>query len=1373
MLNLNNTMIPFLPLFTAAFAVILCSIVPVRSAPLPTFKNLWNPHDPTEGFKKCGREVHGSKPVGFKYGTCACDGLVIYGNNRNGYVNRTVKSGCVPCTNGVFPNRIGGGKQCFCKGSTTRDYYDSSCVDFTKVAKRGEFFNCTGEMRFSAGGHPQDPSVRPSHLTKTATGGPYFCHSKNDDSVGGTAAFPGSNKIGRRWTAYCSCRKAKSEWGPPPTRAPTPPPTRRPSPSPTFAPSLAPTGYNPFIRTGPDIEPGYPRWWKGTKTNYVPITMEWPIANRGECLVSLYQQPYCRGSVTASLGLGTHTVTKDSPVIQAWSKATVRKQTVTGDKTKCYLGLFSKKPCSSVGGVYLMSSSYYDAGGFGANSCGTLQSYFFNPDKKMDTLTGIKGGGNLVHWAMAWRNGSHLGAHGVDLMTSNGDVAYKWVAPYECGMQNSAAESMIISGKGCSVEFHNSTDLNFGKAVIAPGGNQRHSKWQPDACIPLDPAFEFYPLGKRLAPYYNLTASSLSFKVVKGNLVRLGRETPPNHAGGNFANCTCPDGKSYMVQPYRSGGLYPAACLHGTVSAPLGTPADKISMYNTTFIYRTREDPRKGWVGEGASRSLLSFAEMEQKVDCMPPTKPDIDFDRPCRSGDVKLPVNGLDPYIYVAGRWTPICLHYFWDNNNGVKDICTRLGYDGSFASAFIVGANKSRLNGGFGMFIGRQEEYMNMNKGILFGGGQKPRWWNWICAHDFRWLGMKCDGAPPVHGRTASCNEEKPSLPADALAPVASKQACQDGDVMLVGNGSLYSHAKPFDWATGAFNLRAGMGVPYVFVNNSWAPLCTPFIGDFLGTNMCGKLNLGDGSTSSLLTKGLVVPPSLEIGMCKPGEGPLDCTFHEHQRALRVAPFKNRWSENCIKPNRGVITTIRCDVPFSGVAASCSDHAKYPRNTEGDKILQANRQAKMNMEALRKEQCPPKQESHGTAQFPSEILSNKCPNPVMQTTCSTLKGSDPYLRIVNATVRMYETLPTMCNEVCCPQADIAACVLRFAGHDLMDFKPGPDGTSTGGTGGSDGCIDFHDIDNKGLYPCLAGTGEFANNQGITVETVYAQFCDEVSLADFLVIMAEAFMMRTNKAWSAANLVSTAVDFSSQFRFGRKASATCAGNPALPNPENSCNAVKSNFVDSLGLTWEESAALMGVHTLGRASIHNSGYDGWWNAGPEGRDFSNSYYISLIAKGWEPKNMGISKNQWVRSDGGSRHEMMLDTDMCLLFDTPGNTRAAKDDCCAWAGKAKDGLGGVPSQCKHGEAAESNCCAHGDMQGLTCADEFEVGPNIPSAPYMKLFAKNETAWLTTFVKAWKHATENGQEGRLFSTCSATPVVPTTNSELEQASLLNLQ
>lgn len=37
------------------------------------------------------------------------------------------------------------------------------------------------------------------------------------------------------------------------------------------------------------------------------------------------------------------------------------------------------------------------------------------------------------------------------------------------------------------------------------------------------------------------------------------------------------------------------------------------------------------------------------------------------------------------------------------------------------------------------------------------------------------------------------------------------------------------------------------------------------------------------------------------------------------------------------------------------------------------------------------------------------------------------------------------------------AACLLRFAGHDFMDYRK-----SKGG--GSDGCVDFSDPDNKGL---------------------------------------------------------------------------------------------------------------------------------------------------------------------------------------------------------------------------------------------------------------------------------------------------------------------
>jgi hypothetical protein len=147
-----------------------------------------------------------------------------------------------------------------------------------------------------------------------------------------------------------------------------------------------------------------------------------------------------------------------------------------------------------------------------------------------------------------------------------------------------------------------------------------------------------------------------------------------------------------------------------------------------------------------------------------------------------------------------------------------------------------------------------------------------------------------------------------------------------------------------------------------------------------------------------------------------------------------------------------------------------------------------------------------------------------------------------------------------------------------------------------------------------------------------------------------QAIMMRTRPDWLGPSLNrSYALDLSNGFRFGRTTAETCTP-PALPNAEDGCDAVKANFIDSLGLTWKESAALMGVHTLGRARKAFSGYEGWWNEGPEGRAFNNSYYISLLAKGWEPRNVGPNKNLWIRSDSGSNAEIMLSSDLCLLYE---------------------------------------------------------------------------------------------------------------------------
>merc|ERR1712183_958275 len=106
----------------------------------------------------------------------------------------------------------------------------------------------------------------------------------------------------------------------------------------------------------------------------------------------------------------------------------------------------------------------------------------------------------------------------------------------------------------------------------------------------------------------------------------------------------------------------------------------------------------------------------------------------------------------------------------------------------------------------------------------------------------------------------------------------------------------------------------------------------------------------------------------------------------------------------------------------------------------------------------------------------------------------------------------------------------------------------------------------------------------------MWQHFCTEVSVADFFVIAAEALMEATVPEESRA---AWGEEFAKNFRFGRRTQTECHPEP-LPNPVHSCDAVKENFIDRLGLTWTQATALMGVHTLGRALPENSGYDGFW-----------------------------------------------------------------------------------------------------------------------------------------------------------------------------------
>ena len=103
-----------------------------------------------------------------------------------------------------------------------------------------------------------------------------------------------------------------------------------------------------------------------------------------------------------------------------------------------------------------------------------------------------------------------------------------------------------------------------------------------------------------------------------------------------------------------------------------------------------------------------------------------------------------------------------------------------------------------------------------------------------------------------------------------------------------------------------------------------------------------------------------------------------------------------------------------------------------------------------------------------------------------------------------LYESLPEDIEEGSNPRASFAGCLVRLSGHDFMDFRIHPDGTTTGG---SDACVNFEDPDNKGLAECITQFG---------LVSAYQQSCTKASLADFIVIAGEAVMGRTATSYDA-----------------------------------------------------------------------------------------------------------------------------------------------------------------------------------------------------------------------------------------------------------------
>jgi len=402
--------------------------------------------------------------------------------------------------------------------------------------------------------------------------------------------------------------------------------------------------------------------------------------------------------------------------------------------------------------------------------------------------------------------------------------------------------------------------------------------------------------------------------------------------------------------------------------------------------------------------------------------------------------------------------------------------------------------------------------------------------------------------------------------------------------------------------------------------------------------------------------------------------------------------------------------------------------------------------------------------AAFPYSVLPCTAGPAALTTTTFTYEQYDA---IVASVQGLYNKLSPTCNATYCPQADWTGCVLRMAGHDFMDFRSGVGG-------GSDGCVDFSDGDNAGLDVCL-----YQGTFGVSIADAYASYCTTVSLADFLVISAEAVIGVTRQNVLATDSTRSALDLRSQFKYGRTTSTSCSSsNGVLPNPEKSCSDVQRVFVTNLGLTWSQAAALMGVHSLGKAHKEFSGYDGWWSSAAGARKFDNDYFIGMVGKGWKPEKAvggNAAKNQWTRSDPGASSstlgkEMMLDTDMCLFYtqDTVGTQLAAASAtaCCAWTSNGPGATAlasNEPANTMCGvDSTAYNLLTFGQKRAQCCgsARDTDCGsarnPAGSASADVLSFANSETTWLTTFKTAWAKATSNG-----FASLQ-TPLAPTTTT-----------
>jgi len=253
---------------------------------------------------------------------------------------------------------------------------------------------------------------------------------------------------------------------------------------------------------------------------------------------------------------------------------------------------------------------------------------------------------------------------------------------------------------------------------------------------------------------------------------------------------------------------------------------------------------------------------------------------------------------------------------------------------------------------------------------------------------------------------------------------------------------------------------------------------------------------------------------------------------------------------------------------------------------------------------------------------------------------------------------------------------------------------------GGCDGCIDKDNPANAGLEPFVK-----------TIEPIFKSYENVFTRADFWALTSIFALKKTiaiNNQLCQGDPECETPELNLVFKYGRE-DCKCPPGPfimkdvGLPEGKFGFKETMEFFRQKFDFAGEESVALLGAHTLGRAMTNVSGFQGSWIDGQEER-LNNQYFKSLVNSSlvWsqEANTPGREDPHWQWRLPKDNVTFMLNPDIALYKDIQ-----VEED--GWS---------------------------------TCT--FEDCPNSPTADTVRTFAQSNKVWMGAFEKVFAKMLAHG-------------------------------